>query len=227
METSNNNEPGTVLLAGIVGSTAYGLTGPESDVDRLGVFAAPTLSLLGLDAPALSRVTVEPDVTMHEAGKAARLLLGANPTVTELLWLPTELYERRVPLGEELVELRSAFLSARRVRDAYLGYANQQLRKLLRGNNHSAKPARHFKRLLEQGFALYATGSLTVPLADPQSYRDFGEQVRKDPESARRLLADAQTRFERTVSALPAEPDRDRVQDWLLRVRNAFWVSGT
>ncbi len=52
METSDNSEPGTVLLAGIVGSTAYGLAGPDSDVDRLGVFAAPTLSLLGLDAPA-------------------------------------------------------------------------------------------------------------------------------------------------------------------------------
>ena len=53
---SSNNEPGTVRLAGIVGSTAYGLAAPESDVEELGVFAAPTLSLLGLDAPALSRV---------------------------------------------------------------------------------------------------------------------------------------------------------------------------
>ena len=125
-----NYEPGTVLLAGIVGSTAYGLAGPGSDVDRLGVFAAPTLSLLGLDAPALSRVSTEPDVTMHEAGKAARLLLGANPTVTELLWLPDDLYDQRTRLGAELVEIRSAFLSARRVRDAYLGYASQQFRKL-------------------------------------------------------------------------------------------------
>ncbi|HEV3355378.1 MAG TPA: nucleotidyltransferase domain-containing protein [Pseudonocardiaceae bacterium] len=226
METSNNNEPGTVLLAGIVGSTAYGLAGPDSDVDRLGVFAAPTLSLLGLDAPAPSRVTVQPDVTMHEAGKAARLLLSANPTVTELLWLPTELYERRTPLGAELVEIRLAFLSAKRVRDAYLGYAHQQFRKLLRGNR-AAKPARHFRRLLDQGLALYTTGSLTVPLADPQSYLDFGERVAADPEQAGSVLADAQTTFDRTRSALPVEPDRDRVQDWLLRVRNAFWVSNS
>lgn len=33
---------GAMLLAGIVGSTAYGLAGPDSDVDRLGVFAVPT-----------------------------------------------------------------------------------------------------------------------------------------------------------------------------------------
>ncbi len=42
---------GAVLLSGIVGSTAYGLAGPGSDVDRLGMFAAPTLDLLRLDPP--------------------------------------------------------------------------------------------------------------------------------------------------------------------------------
>ncbi len=93
---------------------------------------------------------------MREAGKAARLLLSANPTVTELRWLPNEL----------------------------------QFRKLLRGNR------------------------VTAPLADPQS--------RAGP-----VLADAQTRFDRTRSALPVEPDRDLVQDWLLRVRKALWVSNS
>lgn len=219
-----NNEPGTVLLAGIVGSTAYGLAGPESDVDRLGVFAVPTLSLLGLDSPTLSRVSTTPDVTMHEAGKAARLLLSANPTVTELLWLPPDLYEQRTDLGAELVEIRSAFLSAGRVRDAYLGYASQQFRRLPGRADRAAKHARHLKRLLDQGFGLYASGSLTVTLDDPASYREFGERTAADPESARPVLADAQDRFDRTRSALPAEPDRDRVQDWLVRVRNAFWL---
>ncbi|HEX4221660.1 MAG TPA: nucleotidyltransferase domain-containing protein [Pseudonocardiaceae bacterium] len=233
---SSNNEPGTVLLAGIVGSTAHGLAGPESDVDRLGIFAVPTLSLLGLDAPALSRVTVHPDVTMHEAGKAARLLLSANPTVTELLWLAADLYEQRTDLGDELIEIRSAFLSAARVRDAYLGYASQQFRKLLGRSdgtfssdvrNRTAKHARHLKRLVDQGLGLYTTGSLSVRLDDPESYLSFGQQAAADPDSARPMLAEAQARFDRTRSALPAEPDRDRVQDWLLRVRNAFWLSGS
>jgi hypothetical protein len=38
------NVPGTVLLSGIVGSQAYGLATPDSDVDRLGMFAFPTES---------------------------------------------------------------------------------------------------------------------------------------------------------------------------------------
>ncbi|MFD7300744.1 DNA polymerase beta superfamily protein, partial [Streptomyces pharetrae] len=37
-----------ILLSGVVGSTAYGLAHEDSDVDRLGVFAAPTESLHGL-----------------------------------------------------------------------------------------------------------------------------------------------------------------------------------
>jgi hypothetical protein len=31
-----------ILLSGIVGSTAYGLANEHSDIDRLGVYAAPT-----------------------------------------------------------------------------------------------------------------------------------------------------------------------------------------
>src|SRR4051794_39420553 len=119
-----------ILLAGIVGSTAYGLATPDSDIDRLGLFAAPTRSLLGLRTPRESIVTTSPDRTLHEARKWCNLALGGNPTVMELVWLPDDLYETRTPFGDELIGIRSAFLSAKRVRDAYLGYATQQFRKL-------------------------------------------------------------------------------------------------
>ena len=102
--------PGTVLLSGIVGSTAHGLAGPGSDVDRLGLYATPTLALLGLKTPKESHVQTDPDVTFHEAGKAARLILDGNPTASELLWLPDDLYEVRTPLGDEAIAIRTAFL---------------------------------------------------------------------------------------------------------------------
>jgi predicted nucleotidyltransferase len=40
-----------ILLEGIVGSVAYGLDGPDSDVDRLGIFAYDTVRLYRLDPP--------------------------------------------------------------------------------------------------------------------------------------------------------------------------------
>ena len=227
---------GTVLLSGIVGSTAYGLAGPDSDVDRLGMFAAPTRALLGLNLPAQSHVTSKPDATFHEAAKAARLILAGNPTASELLWLPEDLYETRTALGDEAIAIRSSFLSAKRTRDAYLGYATQQFKKLLsRGDEdgarspeagrRAAKHARHLMRLVEQGFALYTTGAVTIRLADPERYLAFGEQVAADPRVAVPFMAEAEARFDRARTALPDEPDSAAVEAWLLRVRRAFWES--
>src|SRR6185312_10434274 len=143
-----------ILLQGVVGSTAYGLAGPDSDVDRLGVFAWDTARLFALDKPRDSIVSTSPDVTMHEAEKACRLILGGNPTAAEVLWLDE--YEIRSPLGAEMIAIRGAFLSAKRTRDAYLGYATQQFKKLLaRGDGsfnsdiparRASKHARHLKR---------------------------------------------------------------------------------
>lgn len=215
-----------ILLQGIVGSTAYGLAGPCSDVDRLGCFAAPTVAFHGLRGPRETYTSTGPDVTLHEAAKACRLMLGGNPTVTELLWLPDDLYELRTPLGDELIGLRGAFLSADRVRDSYLGYAAQQLSRLSNkgsaGGGRTAKHARHLLRLLDQGYELYATGTLPIRLADPQRYLDFGTRAAVDPELARPLLAEAEQRFAAARSPLPDEPDTAAVEAWLLRVRAAF-----
>ena len=223
-----------ILLSGVVGSTAYGLATPNSDVDRLGLFAEPTASLLGLRTPKESHVTTEPDRTMHEAAKWCRLALGGNPTVSELVWLPEDLYEVRTELGDELIGIRTAFLSAGRVRDAYLGYATQQFRKLEnRGDGsfsadtrrRTAKHARHLARLVQQGRELYATGELRIRLEDPRWFLDFGERVAGgDLEEARGLLARAESDFAELRTPLPGEPDEDTVEAWLRRVRDAYYA---
>ncbi|MER5433564.1 nucleotidyltransferase domain-containing protein [Streptomyces sp. NPDC002588] len=223
-----------ILLSGIVGSTAYGLAHAGSDVDRLGLFAAPTEELHGLHTPKESHVSTAPDRTLHEAAKWCRLALGGNPTVMELVWLPDELYEVRTPLGDELIGIRGTLPSARRVRDAYLGYATQQFRKLQnRGDGapaegtakRIAKHARHLKRLCTQGHELYATGRLTIRLEDPESYRRFGEEVAADPEAAAPLLHEFEEKFARTRSVLPEQPDETAAEAWLRRVRRHFYTA--
>ncbi|WP_307804075.1 nucleotidyltransferase domain-containing protein [Micromonospora echinofusca] len=226
-----------LLLAGIVGSVAYGLSGPGSDVDRIGVFAAPTVAFHGLRPPRESVVTTHPDLTWHEAGKYCRLALSGNPTASELLWLPEELYETRTDLGDRLIAIRSAFLSAPRVRDAYLGYATQQFRKLeSRGDGsfsadtrrRTAKHARHLARLLHQGRTLYTTGELPIRLADPEFYRAFGERVAGgELAEARELLARAADGFDTAHSPLPQHPDEETVERWLLDVRAAHLPGAT
>jgi len=226
-----------VLLSGIVGSTAYGLAHEGSDIDRLGLFAAPTEELHGLHQPTQSHVTTHPDRTLHEAAKWCRLALGGNPTVLELVWLPDELYEVRTTLGDELIAIRTSLLSAKRVRDAYLGYATQQFKRLTdRGDGsfsadtrkRTAKHARHLRRLCHQGFTLYATGTLQIRVEDPEEYHRFGEQVAADQTVALPMLRHFEARFEETRSVLPDQPDEAPAEAWLRRVRAHFFQrSGT
>ncbi|GAA3815970.1 DNA polymerase beta superfamily protein [Streptomyces chiangmaiensis] len=222
-----------ILLSGIVGSTAYGLAHAGSDVDRLGVFAAPTQTLHGLHRPKESHVGTAPDRTFHEAAKWCRLALRGNPSATELVWLPEELYEVRTALGDELIGIRRSFLSARRVRDAYLGYATQPVRRLESRSagslsedlrRRTAKHARHLKRLCHQGLELYATGHLTVRLEDAQEYHAFGDRVAEDATVARSLLRYYENAFDEARCVLPQEPDEAAVESWLHRVRAHFYA---
>lgn len=218
-----------VLLSGVVGSTAYGLAHAGSDVDRLGIFAAPTVELHGLGRPKESVVTTDPDVTMHEAAKWCRLALGCNPTAMEAVWLDS--YDTRSGLGDELIGIRGALLSESAVKNAFLGYATQQFRKLLsRGDgtfssdvgNRTAKHARHLVRLTWQATELHRTGRLVIRLPDPEAVRSTAERIVADPTVGERLIAVAEAAFDRP-GVLPAVPDVAAAEAWLRRVRAAYW----
>lgn len=216
-----------ILLQGVVGSTAYGLAGPDSDIDRLGVFAAPTTAFHGLTMPTESHVTNKPDSALHEARKYAALSLKCNPSVSELMWLDS--FDVTTPLGEQLVAIRGAFLSAPAVIGAYLGYARDQLKKLMnRGDGRfnsdiperrSLKHAVHIARLTEQGERLYVTGVLAVRLPDPDKTRAVGRFLLENPNRGLVMLQAAENRMKSAGSPLPDRPDADAVEGWLQAVR--------
>jgi len=227
-----------ILLSGIVGSTAYGLAAPGSDIDRLGIFVAPTSAFHGLHFPKETHAVQGPgmdDFTIHEARKWCKLALGCNPTVMELVWLPDELIEVTSDWGEELRSIRSCFLSADRVRDAYLGYAFQQLKRLQNRDDgtfgsdlrkRTAKHARHLYRLCHQGLHLYRTGRLEIRL-DPDAImtaRAFGERVAAgDIPAAREMIKGFEQKFDAARTPLGDRPDEERVDRWLRAVRHAYW----
>ena len=228
--------PENILLQGINGSVAYGLQTPDSDVDRIGCYAAPTAAFHGLHLPLNKAATwnsTKPDATFHEAGKLASLLLKANPTVTELVWLTS--YETVTPEGEALIAIRRSFLSAKATRDAYLGYATQQMTRIQnRGDGsfsadtrkRTEKHARHLWRLLCQGTLLHLTGHLPVLLDEYQvaACRAFGAQVAGgDLDGARVALKVAEEAFDKP-GALPDRPDEAAAERWLQDVRRAYWT---
>lgn len=229
-----NVSPTNIILSGTVGSTAYGLAGPDSDVDTLGIFVEPTQNFWGLSNPQESHVTTDPDVTLHEARKYVRLALAGNPTVIELMWLPDDLITACTVHGWLLRDIRSTFLSGPRVRAAYLGYATQQFQRLekrLDGSfsstlrKRTGKHARHMARLVYQGAELYRTGELRIRLEEHEAHEilAFGDRVEDgDLESARVLMLLAETAFNSIKTPLPDTPDEAPALGWLRTVRSDF-----
>jgi predicted nucleotidyltransferase len=222
-----------VILQGVVGSRAYNLATPDSDEDRLGVYVEPATAFHGLHLPidrAASKVTTDPDIQLHEARKYAMLALRCNPTILELMWLKE--HEVREWSGLDLLYIRDCFLSAQRVREAYLGYATSQFQRLLTKGRFASKMrlreekhARHLLRLLHQGYTLYSTGELPIWLEGPERFHDFGAAVAKDPDVAAQAMTKYEDLFDRAVSPLPLEPNPAAVESWLQTVRQRYSTS--
>lgn len=224
---------GTVLLQGVVGSTAYGLATPDSDVDRLAVHVARTETLFTLNKPQETIVRTSPDFTSHEAAKFCTLALKCNPTVLELLWLPK--YETQTTYGYDLIDIRRSFLNAVDVRAAWLGYAKQQIARMQTKLDAEpvdekikrlAKHARHVMRLLLQLQGFYTTGELTITLTQAQitRIRYMENRVIQIRDGIPRELEEC---FTETVNIadgptpLPPAPNINNINLWLSRVRRA------
>ena len=98
-----------VIYRCVIGSQAYGLAGTESDVDRRGIYL-PTAdlhwSLFGVPEQLENHETQE---AYWELQKFLVLALKANPNVLECLYTP--LVEKATPLAEELLGMKTIFLS--------------------------------------------------------------------------------------------------------------------
>ncbi len=213
-----------IVLEGITGSTAYGLSTANSDVDIHGIYQAPTREVLGLFPPQETVVINDPDRTYHEVGKFMRLAMKGNPTILELLYLDT--YTIVSPVGQLLIDHRSAFLS-KIIYKSYGGYAISQARRLnYRGDSFSsdtrnryAKHARHCFRLLQQGRQLLESGTLDVKVKNRDELFAIGELAVSD--LVDRFEAEFQA-FDRIQTALPEKPDYQTLNRLLIQIREGY-----
>jgi hypothetical protein len=141
-----------VVYRCVIGSRAYGLADDESDIDRRGIYLPPAdlhWSLYGVPEQ------IENDDTQEcywELQKFLVLALKANPNVLECLYTP--LVEFSTPLADELLGMRSIFLS-RMIYQTYNGYVLSQFKKLEQDLRTTGtlkwKHAMHLIRLLLAG----------------------------------------------------------------------------
>lgn len=233
---------GTVLYSKVWGSRSHNTELPESDTDFLAVYAAPNAKMLGLDPP-LDSFDQEylkkfyaslgipkpaesiPDFQVHEVGKFAQLLMKGNPGILEMLFTNRMVkYDR---MFDPLVENRRMFLCKKAV-EQYLGYANEQLKKLARGSGLHSKGGVYGEKW---GYHMYRVVGDALRIAhgqDPVVWKEGEEratlmQIRRGEWTKERVekeTLDVIGKIEGLKPwSLPDLPDKKFLEDWLIGVR--------
>ncbi|MFF5335707.1 DNA polymerase beta superfamily protein [Streptomyces sp. NPDC013181] len=208
----------------VMGSRAFGLATEDSDTDRRGVFVAPTPMFWRFEKPPTHVEGPAEEQFSWELERFCELALRANPNVLECLHSP--LVDHADATGRELLALRGAFLSLR-AHDSFVRYAVAQRRKLEADVRRYGVPrwkhAMHLLRLLASCRDLLRTGVLDIGVGEA---REELLAVKRGevpwPEVERRMTRLAAGNDAAIASSpLPPEPDRARVEDFLIRVRRA------
>jgi hypothetical protein len=155
------------IYAVVVGSRAFGLATDTSDTDVRGVYVAPTADFWSLAKPPMHVDGPEHEWFSWEVERFCELALKSNPNVLEVLWSP--LVRVMTALGEELVELRPAFLS-QLAYQTFHGYTLSQFKKLEADLRQRGEPkwkhVMHLLRLLLSARTLLRTGDLQVDVGE-------------------------------------------------------------
>ena len=206
----------------VIGSRAYGLDDAESDTDRRGIYLPPAdlhWSLYGVPEQLENDETQE---VYWELQKFMVLALKANPNVLECLFSP--IVESVTPLGEELLAMRTAFLS-KLVFQTYSGYVASQFKKMQTDlRNHGRvkwKHVMHLIRLLLSGQQILREGVVCVDVGEHRERLLMikrGQMLFTDADQWRQNL---QREFEAAfqVTTLPERPDYERANTFLIAAR--------
>lgn len=238
---------GTILRT-LVGSTVHGLSNPGTDDrDETAVCVEPPDHVVGLRSFEHYVARTQPDgapsgpgdldLSVYGLRKFCRLALKGSPTVLLVFFVTGDDVLVCEPLGEELRGLAPAFLSQRTGR-SFLGYLDAQRRALLSGaggnrtrelsreHGYDTKYAMHALRIAAQGTELLTTGRITLPVPEPDRSRLM--EVRRgevpvDEVAARLERAAAGLEDAAARTALPARPDADRINAFLVDAHLRFW----
>lgn len=211
-----------VIYRCITGSQAYGLADAESDVDRRGIYLPAAdlhWSLYGVPEQLENDATQE---AYWELQKFLILALKANPNVLECLYTP--LVEKATPLAEELLAMKSIFLS-RLVYQTYNGYVMSQFKKMQADiRNHGEvkwKHVMHLIRLLLSGIGVLREGIVPVKV---DAHRDRLLAIRRgevpwDDVEHWRLSLHNEFNAAYETTKLPERPDYERANAFLMNAR--------
>lgn len=211
-----------VIYRCIVGSRAYGLDDANSDTDRRGIYLPPAQlhwSLYGIPEQLENKDAQE---CYWELQKFLILALKANPTVLECLYTP--LVETATPLAEELLAMRSMFVS-QLVYQTYNSYVMSQFKKMEQDIRTKGevkwKHVMHLIRLLLSGITVLKKGFVPVRVEEHRQQLLAIRRGEVSWEEVNALRLSLHQEFDTAFAAtdLPERPDYERANAFLLKAR--------
>lgn len=240
----------TTILRSLVGSGVHGTSVESSDRDEMGLCIEPPEYVIGLQHFEQAVIRSKPegvrsgpddtDCVIYSLRKWCRLALGGNPSMMVLLFVPDWAIVTQAPIGRELREMAPYFAN-RRAGRAFSNYMRDQRQKLtgekkqmrvtrtelIEKFGYDTKYASQIIRLGFQGIEFLCTGRFTLPM--PNQERERVLSIRRGEvkltevlEQCRDLEGCIETMT--TDGPLPAEPDRKRVEAWMIDAYRASWA---
>jgi uncharacterized protein len=214
-----------VIYRCVVGSRAYGLESADSDVDRRGVYLPPAEMHWSLFGVPEQLENPDTDECYWELEKFLTLGLKANPNVLEVLYSP--LVEYVTPLGQELLDLREAFLS-RLVYQTYNGYVMSQFRKLEQDMRNKGqikwKHAMHLIRLLLAGVTVLRERTVPVMVTEHKRQLMLIRDGQMPWDEVNHWRLELHKIFDEAFQAttLPERPDYEAANAFLVKARRSM-----
>lgn len=213
------------ILKVLVGSHAHGLNDKNSDKDYRGVFIYPTSKILslGYNYKSTSWIEGNEDNTAYELEHFLSLATKSNPTILEVFKAPV------VENNEDAYVLRELFPYIWNPKDAFnafTGYGYNQRKKFLeKKDNRQDKYAVAYVRVLLHLNELLVTGDFSVEIKNPL-WRDRLLRFKKGEYTPGEVIDVCENLVKSAEEALPKcnqVPDLDRVNDFLLKMRQKYF----
>lgn len=241
-----------LMLRVLVGSGVHGMAiEGTDDRDEMGVCVEPPGTVIGHRRFEHYTFRTQPegvcsgpgdlDLVIYSLRKFCHLAASGNPTVLIPLFVPDAHVEYINDFGRELRARRDLFVS-KEAGARFKGYLESQRRGLMglrsggsrnKGRadirakyGHDVKFAAHMVRLGLQGVELLRTGTITLPIPEPdlawlRAHRQGAHSKQDALDRACELEADIDTLM--GTSPLPEHPDRVAIDEWMERVHRRFW----
>lgn len=241
-------EQGCVLRT-VVGSQVHGLVrSGTDDRDEMAIAIEPPEYAIGLHRFEHWAYRTQPDgapsgpgdldLIVYSLRKYCRLALKGSPTVMLPLFAPEEQTLVCTDVGHELREQAELFIGPH-TRDSFLGYLNSQRRSLVEAGSARGRPrerelspkhgydtkyAMHALRIGYQGLELLETGSISLPIPEPQRSRLMDVRLGDAPlESILRELDSLMHDLEAAPVRVANPPNDLAIERWMIETYRRHW----